>query len=217
MSATRLPFLTIAGMLVALAAAVMFVVLAWNGASRHYMGIALAVGWLAGLAAARPVVSPGSSSALLFAFAVLGFFMFFVYETYQYEGTVRLFPLLVGYIGIGLAVLDIMSLTASRAGQFVGSIFGAAFDPSNLEGRSVTREIIVILAMCLIVALIYVVGFLISAPLVVMGWMAIAGRKSPLLTLVTGVATFLFIYGLFEVVLRYELYRGLLWPLFFEG
>lgn len=216
MSDTRLSFPTIAGILIAILAAVVFVVLAWSGASRHYMGVALAVGWIAGLAGARPVVARGSDSALFFAFALLGFFMFFVYETYQYEGTVRLFPLIIGYIGIALAIMDILSLTATRAGQVVGSVFGAAFDPSNLEGRSVSREIAVMLAMCLIVGLIYVLGFLIATPLVVMGWLAIAGRKSPVLTIVTGTATFLFVYLLFEVVLQYELYRGLVWPALFS-
>ncbi len=213
MNTQKLPLATVAGSIVVLLSTVTFFVLMYQGSHRHVFAIAAGIAWLAGIIAVRPLVDRRSMSAFWFAFALLGFFLFFVDETYEYEGRVRLFPLLVGYMGIILCVLDVLSLTNGRAGAFVTGMFGRAFDPKNLEGRTLARELIVLVCMCGIVVAIYLFGFLVATPLVVMLWMRIAGGKSIAVTAGTGAGAFLFVWGLFELILRYELYRGWLWEL----
>jgi hypothetical protein len=51
-------------------------------------------------------------------------------------------------------------------------------------------------------------GFLIASPIFVFLWMLVGGGKPLKLSLYVGFATFVFIYLLFEQVLSYELYRG---------
>ncbi len=213
MSEQRLPFATIAGSVVCLLSVVAFFALINLGYSREIFGFAGAVAWVGLLFAVRPLVEARSLSAFWFALCVLGFFIFFVDQTYEYQGRVRLFPLLIGYLGIILSLLDILSLTRGKAGEIVTRSFGKAFDPTNLEGRSALREVIVIGAMCLIILSIYLLGFLLSTPLVVVAWMLVAGRKPLPLTLATAAGSFVFVWFLFEFVLRYELYRGLVWEI----
>jgi Na+-transporting methylmalonyl-CoA/oxaloacetate decarboxylase gamma subunit len=213
MTRQDLPFVTIAGGIVSIISVIAFFALINLGYSREIFGFAGAVAWLGLLVAVRPLVARRSMSALWFAFILLGFFIFFVDQTYEYEGRVRLFPLLIGYLGIILSVLDILSMTTGKVGEVVTRSFGKAFNPDNLEGRKALREVFVIGAICLIVLSIYVLGFLVTAPLAVIVWMLLAGRKPLVLSLATGAGAFVFVWGLFELVLRYELYRGFLWEL----
>ncbi|MCC2099264.1 MAG: tripartite tricarboxylate transporter TctB family protein [Hyphomicrobiales bacterium] len=213
MTRENIPFMTIAGGAVAVLSAIAFIVLINLGYNREIFGFAGGIAWLGLLAAVRPLVDRRSMSACWFAFALLAFFIFFVDQTYEYEGRVRLFPLLIGYMGIFFSVLDILSLTTGRVGEVVTRSFGRAFDPTNLEGRKALREIFVIGAICLIVLSIYVLGFLVTAPLAVVVWMTLAGRKPLLVSLATGAGAFVFVWVLFELVLRYELYRGIVWEL----
>lgn len=210
----KLPTITIAGTAIAIVSVIVFFALMYAGVGRHIFGIALLVGWAAALLAAQPLVDRNARSALWFAFALLGFFLLFVDETYEYTGKVRLFPLMIGYVGIAFSIFDILSLTNSRVGSFVTGMFGKAFDVRNLEGRVVSREVAVIAAMCLIVVVILVLGFLPATLLVVMIWMLVAGGKSLKAAVLTGLGSLVFVYGLFELVLQYELYRGLLWELY---
>ena len=68
-------------------------------------------------------------------------------------------------------------------------------------------------AVGLIVLTIFLAGFLIATPLCVAVWMLVGGRKPIGLTLATAAGAFVFVWVLFELVLRYELYRGLVWEL----
>ncbi|MGE3248005.1 MAG: tripartite tricarboxylate transporter TctB family protein [Beijerinckiaceae bacterium] len=213
MRTRNLPFVTIAGLAVALVAVVAFFVLIYLGSDRTIFGIAGAAAWLGFLLAMRPFVERESISAFGFAFLLLGFFIFFVDQTYEYEGRVRLFPLLIGYMGIILSILDILSLTASEAGAMVTRTFGKAFDPSKLDGRNPLREILVLGSICLIVVAIYLFGFLIATPLSVALWMMIGGRKHLGVSLATAAGALAFVWLLFELALQYELYRGVIWEM----
>lgn len=206
----NIPMITKAGTIVAVVGAIVFIGLEIAGVNRHIFGAVMLVSWLAVLVAARPLVAKEAQSALWFAMALLFFFLLFVYETFAYTGKVRTFPLLIGFMGIVFSVLDVLSLTRGGAGVFVTRMFGQAFDAKNLEGRSARREVIVIVSMCLIVAAIYILGFLAACLLVVIAWMRIAGGKSWQATIWTALGSLVFVYGLFEVVLQYELYRGVI-------
>ncbi|MFM1814218.1 MAG: hypothetical protein RLZ98_913, partial [Pseudomonadota bacterium] len=166
------------------------------------------IGWLAAVLAAMTVTRSENRSGQLFAFLILALMIFFVHETYQYTGKVRIFPLFVGYTGIVLCVLDILTLTDTSVGQAVTRIFGSELVASEKFERSVPRELVVIVGMGAAVALIYALGFLAGGTLFIMAWVLIGARRSLRDTLIIGLGSLAFTYLLFEVLLKYELHRG---------
>ena len=193
-----------------LAACVAFVVMGYQKLSPDMMAIPAAIGWAAALYALRPLVPAERLRSLYFAFGVMAFLIFFLHETYGYHGKVRTFPLLVGWAGVVLSVLDIVSVTETRLGHGINVLFGSAAPAAPSKGLSVRREIACFVAMGAGVVLIYLVGFLIASPVFVFLWMWLWGRKPILRSLYGGIFTFAFIWLLFEVALEYELYRGVL-------
>lgn len=168
------------------------------------LGLALA----ALVCALKPLVEDEKHSALYFAIGILAFMVFFIHETYELQGKERTFPLIIGYTGIVLSLLDVASVTETAFGRFVTRFFGAMLDPSEVKPRGVGRELLVFSVMGLGVLGIWLFGFLIASPIFVFLWMLVGGGKSLKLSLYVGLATFVFIYVLFELVLSYELFRG---------
>lgn len=192
-------------------ACVAFAVMYLMGTHRTALAIPAAFGWAAALAALRPLVAQDMRKQLYFAFGVMAFLIFFLHETYEYTGKVRAFPLIIGYTGVVFSVLDILSLTDTTLGHAISRIFGCALEKETDVGkRTVRRELTVFAAMGTSVLAIWLVGFLVAAPLFVGLWMVIGGGKPVRHALYGGAATLGFIYLLFEVVLRYELYRGII-------
>ena len=204
MSGKALPNATIGGGAALLACCAVFVFLVYNGVSRSVVMLPVALGWVMALVAARPVVERKRHTALYFAFAVM---VFFIHETYGYTGKVRDFPLIVGYTGVVLCALDILSLTATGAGTAITRFFGSQINPMELGGRPVKRELIAFAAMGGCVLGIWLFGFLVFSPLFVMSWMLAAG-KPVRSSLYGGIFTLAFVWLLFEVAFKYELHRG---------
>jgi hypothetical protein len=186
-----------------------FLILSQQGIHRSVQVIPVALAWAAALVALRPLVTRDHLTPLYFAFGVMAFMIYFLYETYGYAGKVRTFPLVIGYAGVVLSMLDILSLTDTRLGHGITRFFGAALVPEENVSRKVSRELIVFAAMGLSVLGIYLFGFLLAGPVFVMLWMLIGGGKSLKHSLYGGEATLFFVYVLFELVLRYELFRGI--------
>lgn len=178
------------------------------------LAVAAAIAWLAALLALRPLVTKDRLTYLYFAFGIMAFLVFFLHETYGYHGKVRYFPLLVGWTGVVLSILDILSLTETRIARVINTFFGATHVPTE-QGGTLQRELACVIAMSAGVGLVWLVGFLIAAPIFVFLWMWRWGGKSMLTSLYGGVFTFAFIWVLFEALLSYELYRGelVLWLL----
>lgn len=185
-----------------------FLVMLGMGLHRTTLMIPLALAWAAALTGLRPMVPEQRLTSLYFAFGVMALMLFFVHETYAYTGNVRAFPLIIGYTGIALSVLDILSVTDTRLGRLVSRVFGAALDEEKLTAPRLDRELLVFLTLGACVVAIWLFGFLIASPLFVFLWMFVGGRKPFLVAALGGVVTLAFIFGLFEVILRYELYPG---------
>jgi hypothetical protein len=185
-----------------------FLGMAQMGISQTILMAPLALAWAVALAGIKPLVDDDKLSALYFAFGIMAFMIFFLHETYELKGKERTFPLIIGYAGIVLSVLDIASVTESAFGRFVTRVLGASLDPDEIKPRSVKRELVVFAIMGLGVLSMWLFGFLIAAPLFVFLWVLIGGGKSLKLSLYVGFATLVFIFGLFELILRYELFRG---------
>jgi hypothetical protein len=166
-----------------------------------------AVGWFAALMTLRPLVARDRLPFLYCAFGIIAFLIFFLHETYEYHGKIRTFPLIVGWTGIILSILDILGLTETRVARAINTFFGAHHQPS-LGDAAIGREAACIVAMAAGVVLIWLVGFLIASPLFVFLWMWRWGGKPVRTSLYGAVFTFAFIWILFEVLLSYELFRG---------
>ena len=105
-----------AGSLVFLICGAIFGYLAGGKPSPLALAAPAVIGWLAALAAARPLVDAERRTALYFAFGVLALMIFFIHQTYGYTGRVRNFPLIIGYTGVAICLLDILSLTRTSVG-----------------------------------------------------------------------------------------------------
>jgi hypothetical protein len=186
-----------------------FLVMAQMGLHQTVLMLPLALAWGVALFGLKPYVEDDKHNALYFAFGIMAFMIFFLHETYELKGKERTFPLIIGYAGVVLSVLDIASVTDTAIGRFVTRAFGAMLDPDEIKPRRVGRELTVFAIMSLGVLSIWLFGFLIASPIFVFLWVLIGGGKSLKLSLYVGFATLVFIYGLFELILKYELFPGI--------
>ncbi len=197
-----------------LACCLVFAWLAATGASRTALMAPSAAGWIAALIGFRQLTPKEKHVALHFAFGVLALMIFFIHETYGYTGKVRNFPLIVGYAGVVLCTLDILSISETRLGEAIAQFFGSRLNVAEMSGRPLGRELAAFAAMGLCVLGIWLFGFLIFSPLFVAAWMMVGGK--PLKQAIYGGAfTLAFVWLLFEVAFQYELFRGvvILWLL----
>lgn len=163
------------------------------------------------------LVSPAHRSAIVFALAILGFMIFFIFESYAYKPAIRLFPLLIGFSGVVLCILDIFSNTNTAFGRIINTVFGTELaKPDHQDTPKLTKELIIFAWMSGLVLGIYVFGFLVMTIVFVFLWMWILGGRTILASLYISIATFGFIYLLFSVILRYELFIGVVFEYFLD-
>ena len=208
-SDTNLSNATIISSLAFLACCFMFAYLSYVNVSLTGLMVPVVLGWVVALIAMRPLVDRDKHTALYFAFGVLAVMIFFIHETYGYTGKVRNFPLIIGYTGIVICVLDVLSLSNRTVGTAITRLFGSQLDEMEVGGRPVKRELITFAAMGSCVLGIWLFGFLAFSPLFVALWM-LAGGKTVKNALYGGIFTLFFIYLMFELAFKYELYRGVL-------
>ncbi len=156
------------------------------------------------------LVSPAHRGTIGFGFAILAFMFYFIFESYAYKPAIRLFPLLVGFTGVMLCILDIFSNTNTAFGRIINTVFGTelAKPDGHQAPRKIIKELTIFAWMGALVLGIYVFGFLVMTIVFVFLWMWIQGGRTIKSSLYTAIATFGFIYGLFSVILRYELFAG---------
>ena len=208
-AATARSSTVVVGSLGFLACCFAFAYLAYVGAARNELIIPAALGWIVGLITMRPLVDRDRHTALYFAFSVLALMIFFIHQTYGYSGRVRNFPLIIGYTGVVICILDILSVSRLTIGVAITHFFGSHLDVKEMNSRQVNREFIAFAAMGGCVLGIWLFGFLVFSPIFVGLWMLVGGK--PVKHCVYGsVFTLIFIYLLFELAFQYELYRGIL-------
>ena len=198
-----------------LACCAIFAYLANFGASRTALMLPVALAWIVALMQMRTQVHPDRHTALSFAFGVLALMIFFIHETYGYTGKVRNFPLIIGYAGVVICMLDVLSLSTRPVGIAIARFFGSQLDEKEMAGRPVRRELIAFAAMIGCVLGLWLFGFLAFSPVFVALWM-LAGGKTVKSALYGGVFTLVFIYLLFEVAFQYELFRGVVFLWLFD-
>lgn len=164
------------------------------------------------------LVPPAHRGTIGFAFGVLAFMFYFIFESYDYKPAIRLFPLIIGFSGVVLCILDICSNTDTAFGRIVNTVFGTemAKPDDHQAPRKIIKELTIFAWMGGLVLGIYVVGFLVMTIVFVFLWMWIQGGRTIKSSLYTSIATFGFIYLMFSVILRYELFMGVVFEYLFD-
>ena len=206
---TNLSNATIIGTLAFLASCAMFVYLAYVGVSRTGLVVPVWLGWVTALISMRSIVDREKHTALYIAFGVLALMVTFLHETYGYTGNVRNIPLIIGYTGIVICILDVLGLSNRDLGTAITPFLSRHLEKKEMSGRTVTRALIIVAAMGGYVLGIWLFGFLAFSPVFVVLWM-LAGGKTVKNVLYGGLVTLVFIYLVFEISFKFELFRGIL-------
>jgi len=142
-----------------------------------------------------PVKLP-SVAVLVFVIAYLG-------SGYLTLGSAsRFVPLLVGSVTLLLLLIDMLRTLRAR-GVVVGNDTNTASVPP-------VRELQAIAYVAGAAAGIYLLGFAVTIPIYLFTSVAFFGKQSTRTAVTVALLTSLTIYLLFEVLLRYKLYPGLL-------
>lgn len=145
-------------------------------------------------------------AVILAAFSVL-----MIVWSHRYSETARLVPLLVGWAMLGLCVIDILSRLDLPFSQLLRDFWGADFRNREMKHNPRwTAEVAQALWMTGCVVGMLTIGILPSVPLFVMAYMAFHGGRRWIECVAAGAIVFGFVYVVFEVLLEYELYRGVL-------
>lgn len=120
----------------------------------------------------------------------------------------RAVPLLAGIVTVGLLCVELFKRV--RPGGAAGTSRRAHATQQKRPNGGTAAEWQVLLSILLLVAGIYLTGFFVTIPLYLIGTITLLGGKTLRIAVVTGVLTTAAIYGVFEVLLSYRLFPGVL-------
>ena len=163
------------------------------------------------------ILAPEKRGALCFALGLFALTVVFIYLSYDYAPGVRLFPLMVGYTSLILCTLDLIGLTDTGLGRSVEGAFSGEADEEAREKTAkapkiapkLSRQLIAMAWMVGLTIGIYLIGFMAMVPVYVFSSMLFQGKKSVKQCAYGAVSATVFIWVMFELLLKYELYRGI--------
>lgn len=128
-----------------------------------------------------------------------------------YGPTAARFPTMVaGAMGV-LALFDIWSRSALPGRRMIETFWGASFGRREMDHDPPLRDQAALVAWVLACfAGMAAIGILAAAPLFCAAFVRLRGRRSATMSLGVGLAVLAFQFAVFEWLLDYELYRGLL-------
>lgn len=150
----------------------------------------------------------GSVYPPLLLMALSGFILIW---SYQYGPVARFLPVIISTATFFLSILDLVTRIRGRVAGFLRLVLGAGFQDVEMKHSPPLREELVQstwVVACL--AGMLVIGILPAIPLFVFSYMYFQCRQEALPSLVTAIVAVAAIAGLFELLLGYDLYRGLL-------
>ena len=152
-----------------------------------------------------------SRKHLYVSLLALGIVLLFLYATTGLPPKGRMMPQIVGIIGLVLCVLDVIAQTDTAFGRGVASLLsGTAHHEEAADRTRLSSELIAMAWIAGATASIVLFGFLWTTPVYVLAYMLIQGRKPVLQSAIAAAVTTLFIWIVFEKLMEYEVYRGLL-------
>lgn len=133
---------------------------------------------------------------------------------YGYAPESRLVPAGVAWVMIGLLALDLVARTRTRLGDIMNRWLNAATASPGTSKEDVAppagRQIAAVLWVAGFTAALALVGILAAVPLYVFASLRLRGRRAFGVCLAVAAGTALAIWLLFAVVLRIDLYPGLI-------
>jgi len=139
----------------------------------------------------------------------LSLFMVIIVWSYDLDEISRAAPLLTGYTGLILGLLDLVSRFEGSAGEAIRVSMGAGFNHPEISHNPILNaELIQIGWMAIFVLMSLFIGILPAVPIYVLASMRFNGKCSWKESLIAAAGTVAFVFVVFEVFLAFELYRG---------
>lgn len=138
----------------------------------------------------------------------------FLLWSYAYEGRAHTVPMLIGWCALALTVLDIIAQTETRVGKFLhGLLSGRPLDSSSEPeetGTGGSRAVVASAWIAGFVGLVSVIGFIAAIPVYTLAFMRLQGRKPWRLGLITAALITAITWIVFEQLLRYKVFEGVI-------
>jgi len=143
---------------------------------------------------------------------MLAFSVGFLIWSSTYDEQSRQVPMLIAWSMLILCALDIVATTGTKIGRYVkaffsGTIVGEAADDGT--PRPLGKTLVAMAWPIGFVGSVVFFGFVAVIPVYVFLFVLLQGRKSIRLALTSAVSTTAFTYVVFDQLLQYEVYRGL--------
>ncbi|NNC77399.1 MAG: hypothetical protein HKN77_05500 [Woeseiaceae bacterium] len=156
-----------------------------------------------------PLKSNGTSFIPPIVLAVIAAAM--ISGALDFGTTARRLPLLIGSATLALIVIDFLSRFENSVGRFLRAAIGADFrDPEMQHTPRWQAEITQVSCLALVLGGIVIFGFLAAIPSFIFFYMLVQGKQSILRSALVSTGIVVLIAMLFEIILDYDLYRGVL-------
>ena len=143
------------------------------------------------------------------AWGLLAFTIIFLVEAYRYSPQARAFPVAVAWWMLMLLGLDLCSRRETTFGKAVRKRLNPGAAAAH-ESYSAKKQTVAALWLAAFAAMMALIGILFAVPLYVFAAVRFGGGRSLLASILVAAGTTLTIWLLFVVVLKIELYSGIL-------
>lgn len=148
------------------------------------------------------------NSGFIVAVLVALFAALVLSTAYDYSGISGTFPQLVGWILLGLALLEVLVQALAVRRPAKTSERGSA--SAETGGGGVLKEVKGFFWLGGLLLGLYLVGFMVSTPLYVFAFLRFSGRRSLGMSAAVAAGATAFVYVVFIQLLEYKLYPGIL-------
>ena len=151
---------------------------------------------------------------ILFTILVMTFIVVLVVISFGYDRKSALLPLLVGGTSLVLGGLAVASEVFPKVQKiFMTNLFQVGTPKKSPESLRALNFGLISFWILLLLLLIFCVGFLISLPVWIFGYIFFQGRRPWFHALIASVSMWVFLYGFFVRIMNLDLFEGV----FFGG
>ncbi len=153
----------------------------------------------------------GKAESIIPPLVVILFGVLLLVWSADYGEAARRLPATTAALILVLGVFDLLSRVPSLPGRFLHTTLGAGFDDREIDFLPTFRSEVVHFAWVIgVVSSTILLGFLLTIPLFVFSYMYLLGRRRLWPALLTAIAVIAGVGLVFEVLLDYTLFPGLL-------